>query len=237
MPLPLVADTLDAIPEPLRGAYVEREGKFHLDAEVEDVTPLKTKNAALLDETKAERRKRQEAEQRLAALEQEREAAAAGLTAEKLAEITRKAEERFAPTVEENKSLKQELRARDLDGTVKSLLSKANAVDVDDAWRVVGHEFDLTDDGKVFLKSDPTADVESYITKDLVAKKGHLFKGTAASGGGAAGHSGGGRGGAAKPPTEWSTEERAAYIEQHGAEKYRDLLNEQMRVALRPKAA
>lgn len=48
MPLPLVADKLDAIPESARGAYVEKNGKFHLDTEVEDVSGLKMKNTELL---------------------------------------------------------------------------------------------------------------------------------------------------------------------------------------------
>lgn len=41
MPLALVFDTLDAIPEAARGAYVEKDGKFHLDVEVEDTSALK----------------------------------------------------------------------------------------------------------------------------------------------------------------------------------------------------
>ena len=116
MPLPLVADTLDAIPEPLRGAYVERECKFHLDAEVEDVTGLKNTVATTRGERDAARRAAKDAAEKLAALEAEREAAAAGLTAEKLAEITRKAEEKFKPALDENATLKQQLRALRLDG-------------------------------------------------------------------------------------------------------------------------
>lgn len=238
MPLPLVTDSLDAIPEAARAVYVERGGKYHLDAEVEDVSPIKAKNAELLNETKAERRKREAAEQRLAALEAEREAAAAGLTSEKLAEIQRKAEEKYAPQLAALSAAEAKIRAMQLDGTVKSLLAKANAVDVEDAWKVLGSEFDLTDDGKVILKSDPTADVEQYVTKTLVAKKGHLFKGTQAAGGGAAGQQVGGGAGGTKPPTEWSTEERANYIDANGPESYRSLLNEHMRaVVLKPKAA
>ena len=237
MPLPLVADTLDAIPEPLRGAYVEREGKFHLDAEVEDVTGLKNTVATTRGERDAARRAAKDAAEKLAALEAEREAAAAGLTAEKLAEITRKAEEKFKPALDENATLKQQLRALRLDGAMKGMLAKHDVIDPDAAWKIVGEDFDLTDDGQPILKSDPTADLAAHITGTLKTKYPFLYKGTQAAGGGAAGQSGAGRGGAAKPPTEWSTDERAAYIEQHGAEKYRDLLNEQMRVALRPKAA
>lgn len=42
MPLLQTVDSLDAIPEAARGAYVEKDGKFHLDFEVPDVNGLKT---------------------------------------------------------------------------------------------------------------------------------------------------------------------------------------------------
>lgn len=41
MALALVVDKIDVVPEALRAAYVERDGKFHLDADVPDVTGLK----------------------------------------------------------------------------------------------------------------------------------------------------------------------------------------------------
>jgi hypothetical protein len=59
MPLPLIAEKLDAIPEAARGAYVEKNGKFVLDAEIEDTAGLKAKNAELIGANKklAERAK------------------------------------------------------------------------------------------------------------------------------------------------------------------------------------
>jgi hypothetical protein len=41
MPLAQTVDTLESVPEAARGAYVEKDGKFHLDFVVEDVTGLK----------------------------------------------------------------------------------------------------------------------------------------------------------------------------------------------------
>lgn len=235
--LTVAVDSLDAVEEAYRPLYVQKGEKFVLDADIEDASAIKAKNGELLNETKAERRKRQELEQKLAALEAEKEAAAHGLTSEKLAEWQRKAEEKFAPTVAALEQANAKIRAMQLDGTVKSLLAKANAVDVNDAWDVVGKEFDLTDDGKVILKSDPTADVEKYITADLVAKKGHLFKGTQAAGGGAAGQQGASIASGSKPVTQWSSEERASFIEKHGAEALASLRDQQMREALKPKIA
>lgn len=237
MPLPITADSLDAIPEPLRGAYVPKDGKFVLDAEIEDVSPLKAKNTQLMDETKAERRKRQELEAKLTTLEEEARARESGLSSDKLKEIQAQAEAKYKPALEELAAEKAKNRKFLLDGTVKSLLAAANAVDVNDAWAVIGGEFDLTDDGKVILKSDPTADVEKYITTDLVARKGHLFRGTQAAGGGAAGQQHGtAGGGSAKSIMQWTTDERAAYIEKHGQSAYQELREQFMRDSLKPKA-
>lgn len=53
MPLPLVTDSLDAIPEAARGAFVERDGKFHLDATITDPSAaLTAKNAELIARNK-----------------------------------------------------------------------------------------------------------------------------------------------------------------------------------------
>jgi hypothetical protein len=57
--LALVVDKIDTVPEALRGAYVEEGGKFRLNADFEDVSGLKTKNAELIGTNKklAERAK------------------------------------------------------------------------------------------------------------------------------------------------------------------------------------
>ena len=60
--LPLAVDTLDAVPEPLRPFYRERDGKFVLPVQVDDPVPLKE---ALRKEREAHR----EARRRLEALE------------------------------------------------------------------------------------------------------------------------------------------------------------------------
>lgn len=52
MPLPLTADSLDAIPEAARGAYVQKDGKYTLDATFEDTSGLKAKNAELIAKNK-----------------------------------------------------------------------------------------------------------------------------------------------------------------------------------------
>jgi galactokinase len=57
--LPLTVDKIDIIPENQRGAYVEKNGKFVLDVEIEDTSGLKAKIAEKIAENKklAERTK------------------------------------------------------------------------------------------------------------------------------------------------------------------------------------
>lgn len=52
MPLPITADSLDAIPEGARAAYVQKGDKFVLDAEIEDTSALKAKNFELVGKNK-----------------------------------------------------------------------------------------------------------------------------------------------------------------------------------------
>src|SRR5947209_8202309 len=56
MALKLVVDKLEDVPEAFRGEYKERNGKFHLDADYEDVTRRKNTGTA----TREEKRKREE---------------------------------------------------------------------------------------------------------------------------------------------------------------------------------
>jgi hypothetical protein len=237
--MPLKAyDAKDAIPESLRDAAIEtKDGKFVV-AEDEDTTPLKNSIAATRKERDAAKKKAQELEVRLAELEEEVTAGKKGVSSDKLAEIRKQAEEKFKADLEERDRLRGEVRSLKLDGSVKAMLAKAEAVDVNDAWEIVGKEFDLTDDGKPIVKADPTADVEKYVAS-LRAKKPHLFKGSQASGGGAAGKQNGGLPSAnAKPVTQWTVEEKAAYREQHGEDAIQGLLNQYMRDKVgKPKVA
>lgn len=74
MALALLVDDINTVPEPLRAAYVEKDGKFHLDAEIEDTTNLKSTMVK-------EREARKAAEKELAAFKK------TGRTAEEIAEF------------------------------------------------------------------------------------------------------------------------------------------------------
>lgn len=217
-------ETKDSIPEELRDAAIEtKDGKFVVvrDPDVSGLTSaLEKERKARRDAEKAAK----EREARLAELEEERQAKAAGLTGEKLEEIRKQAEAKFAADLAERDQLKQRVRALTLDTTVKSMLAKAEFVDVDAAWKLFGDEFDLTDDLTPIVKADPAKKLEQHIA-DLAAAKPYLVKGTAASGGGASGN----RGTAApqgKTVFDWTQEQRAQFIQQHGPDAYRAKLDE-----------
>lgn len=224
MPLTIV-ETLDDLPDAARAQAMElKDGRYALAEEV-DVAPLKAKADELLKETKAERAKRKALEDKLAQMEAERNAQAAGLTSDKLAEIMAQAEAKYKPYVEELDRTKAQLRAERLDGRVKAMLGNARAADIDAAFKVVGDHFDLTEDGALVIKADPTAKVEDYVAKTLTAKYPFLFVGTQASGGGASGQRAGAASGqAARPISQWTSDERAAFIESNGIEAFQSRL-------------
>lgn len=217
-------ESRDQVPDAQRDAAIEtKDGKFIVFAD-EDVSGLKNTVAATRAERDAAKKKASELEARIAELEEQHKAADAGLSKDKLDEIRKGAEAKFQPVVAELDRLKAELRAEKL---MRVRVKLAGAVlDEEAAWKVVGDHFDLADDGTPIVKADPTTDLEAYISGTLKTKYPFLFRGTEAAGTGAGGSRGGtGGGGTAKPVTQWSSDERRAYIEQHGAEAHQKLLD------------
>lgn len=218
-------DTADAIPAELKDAAIEtKDGTFVVLAEP-DTAGLKSALDKERDAAKREAKARRDLEARLAALEEEKQASAAGLTADKLAEIRKQAEAKFAADLAERDTLRQEVRSLKLDSRVKSLLADADVVNVDAAWKLLADQFDLTDDGAPIAKADPTTDLKAYIAGKVKADYPFLFKGTQADGGEARG----GRTGAAGAGDNvfaWTPEQRAAYVQQHGLGAYQDKLDQ-----------
>ncbi|MBA3890554.1 MAG: hypothetical protein H0X64_08480 [Gemmatimonadaceae bacterium] len=238
MPLP-VFEKQDEIPEAFRSEYEEREAggvkKWHL--KVEDTAPLKAKNQQLLDETKAEKRKRQELEEQVAELQRTKAAADAGVTGEKLKEIEAGIEKKYAKDRERADAAEARLKTQSLSTALSKAMDAAGVRPErkEALERLVGDKFDLTDDGKVFVKDDASLGLDAFF-KDAVKKDyPEFYTGSQAAGGGAAGAaSGGGGAPGAKPPTQWSSDERAEYIQTNGQEAYRGLLNEHLRTASQP---
>lgn len=235
MPFPTFA-TPDEIPEPFRDAYEEKDGVYV--AKTEDVGGLKAVLADQKARAKRAAEKAAEAERQLTELREAMDADKKGISGDKLAEIRAQAEAKFKPHLDELEATRQQLRALRLDSAVKGLYAKAEMFDPDAAWKITADEYDLTDDGKVILKADPTADLEKHITTALKAKYPFLYKGTQAAGGGAVGSRPAGASTAnSKPVTQWTPDEKQAYREQHGEDSIRLLLEQHLRDAAKPKAA
>jgi hypothetical protein len=187
-----------------------------------DVAGLKRKVAELLaDKRKLKGQIEEEARKRTDA-----ELAAKGLLEHKQkwdAEILSPVKSRLEALEAENRQLK-------LVGPVKDALHKAGAVDPDAAWQLEAHRFDLDETGKPYLKDDPTAPLDKWIAEQLPKQRPYLFAGTKAGGGGAAGAKGaGGPVGKAAHPREWTQQERAEYLQEHGLEKYQRMVSDATR--------
>lgn len=233
MALPLTTDSLDTIPEAARGAYVEREGKFHLDAEVEDVAGIKAKNVQLLGETKSERDKRKALEQEVAAMR--RAAEEADLAKSGLKDVKAKwQKDELEPIAKERDAFKAKYHARAHRGELVGILGKLDVIDPDAAYRLLGDDFELSAEDALVLKADPTADIQKHLQQTLAEKYPYLVRGSQASGGSASGGKGsGGTGG--KSPTQMDSTERAQFIATHGEQAYLDLLSKESTAILTTK--
>jgi len=201
-------DSQDAIPEDVRDlALPLADGTFAIVRE-EDVSGLKAKNTELIAKMKAEKARADE----LASAKAEAELAAKGLLEHK----QRWDADILAPIKTRAEQLEAENRHLKLVTPVKDALRAAGVIAPDDAWRLVGDHFDLTDDGRPILKDNPTADIGKWAKESLAKEKPWLFAATDASGGGAAGSRRAAGTPAAKHPRDWTAQERAQYAATHG---------------------
>jgi hypothetical protein len=114
----------------------------------------------------------------------------------------------------------------------------------DDVVALTRGDFKLVDDKLVNVDASgqvTTVSPEQFY-KNLKAKRGMFYKGTQADGGGAPGGGGAPAGGLdTKPPTQWTSEERANFLQQHGQGEYQKRLDAEVLqksiAAAKPKAA
>jgi hypothetical protein len=220
MPLPLAVDDIATVPEAARGAYVQRDGKYHLDAAVEDVGGLKSALQKERDAAADAKRQLAAALAKTTELETAQKAAQGGITEQKLAEIKQQVEQAYAPKLTALEAATKELRALRLERPIDEVLSSLGAHDLAVARKVVSDHFDLTDDGKAFVKDAPTTGLTEWAKAELPKRYPYLFKGTQADGGNAqgagSGSGAGGNGGGDRPVSDWSPEDRFAYAQAHG---------------------
>lgn len=211
-------DSQDAIPEDARDAALALADGTYAVFREEDVSGLKAKNAELIGKAKAAQARADE----LAAAKAEAELAAKGLLEHKQrwdADILGPIKTRAEQLEAENRQLK-------LVTPVKDALRAAGVIAPDDAWRLVGDHFDLTDDGRPILKDNPTADIAKWAKESLAKDKPWLFAASDASGGGATGARRAVGTPAAKHPRDWTPQERAQYAATHGLAALNKLVTE-----------
>ena len=136
----------------------------------------------------------------LAELKSQKKAEQAGITAEQLTKLRNEAraelEKEYQPFRSQAEELARENRTLKLDNVVKQQMGKGGvrAERLDALFRLTADAFDLTDDGKPMVKSQPTLEVEKYITQELSKEYPEFFNGSGSSGGGASKSAAGGSG-------------------------------------------
>lgn len=253
MPLNLVVDSLDDIPEAARGAYVKQDdGKFKLDFEVEDTTKIKSalqkereNNKAMKDAVKAWEAlgmSREEIDEVL-----RKNAAEAENALKKKGDfdgILKQHQEKWG---KERATLENELnvakaseRSAIVGERVLGALAKANATQEGTdllperlAARIKFETVDgkrvlkiLSDDGATPMAgtgADGTATIDDLV-KEAMTKYPSLFKGSGAGGGGKPpGEKGGGGSGVGKKSDLKTMKAKGDYVEKYGMEAYEAL--------------
>ena len=253
MPLQLSYAAQADVPETLKAAYVEKDGKFVLDVEIPDTSKLDATNKAVRKERDEALAAKAKAESERDDVKREMEALTAdGATkGKKVTELLEQWKQDTAEKVKAAEAAKdafyapmaEKVTRYELDNVLGSEFEKAGgrgekrdraiALAKLEGWTLV--------DGKVVRKSGgeiTNATLDDFFAKDFRKSDPEFYKGTQATGGGSGGvtTSTGTTTTSQKPPTQWSSDERRSFIEEHGADKYRELLNNQVREGSKQKA-
>lgn len=210
MPLELVVDSLDKVAEPLRAAYVERDGKFHLDAPIEDVSGLKRSRDTVLAEKKA-------AEARLAKIEsvfgerkledieallkkQQDDEGEKGSEADKRARREKALRDEFAAQLKPLQEKAAKLEEKEYEEQVWAAAKAAGALDSDRklVLKMAKGDYVTRDSsGKIIVVDEygePTSDdLKTLFEGRFKKENAKLYQATAGSGGGANGGGSGSR--------------------------------------------
>lgn len=244
--LKFTVDSLDAVDEPLRSLYEEKDGKFAL--KIEGIEPVDGLKSALA----AERKRAKDFEAKVKRWE------SLGKSDEEIAELLKKAEDHELSEAERKgewdklraqMNEKHEAALRGKDETISAMRARLNAelvdakavaaiaaakgvpelllphvqrhVKVDDEFNV--HVVDAKGDPRVGAKGEPLtiADLVAEMRQSEVF--GRAFEGSGQSGSGKLPGNGAGGAGVSKKSDFKSEKERAAFVEKHGFEAYKAL--------------
>jgi hypothetical protein len=209
-------ETKDAVPEAQReGAIETKDGKFLVLEEPD--------NTALVSALDKERKDRKDLAAKVAKMELDAKAKDGGLTTEKLDEIKAQVRAEYEPKLKELEKAQGDIRTLKLHDRVKGMLVSAEFIDAEAAYKIVGEDFDLTDDGQPIVKGQPAKDLKKHID-EIAAKYPFLVKGSQASGGGSGGSRKGGPAGDVKVST-LKGPELEAFLNKHGSEEFQRRLD------------
>ena len=244
MPLKTFAKR-EEVPEAQREKALElKDGQFVI-SEDEDTSGLKNSVGAARKERDDAIAAQRAAEAKAADKQRELDAhkAATGDTEKKTADLLAQWKRDTDAAVE---AAKKELQGK-VDELTGFKTTKLRDDELRKAFRKAGGREDLEEDvivltrgnfklvdGDKLVNVDEHGNVTTTAPEQFYAKlketRGVFFKGTQGDGGGA---DGGGTGGTAslstKPPTAWSSEERAKFINENGQDAYTKLLDDQVR--------
>jgi len=196
--------TLDAIPDALRAsALTLADGTFGVVEDV-DTTAMQSDLTDLRRKLDAADKATRKAASEAAASELAKKAAEQGVTAEALnkirADVRKEVEGEFAPQLATAAASMAELRELKVDTRVKEIALKQGVRPdrIDQWWRLNGHHYDLTADGKaVVVKGQEGVAVDKHVgkLKDETPEfyVGTLAKGSNSTGGGGGSNTDGGK--------------------------------------------
>lgn len=231
--LDFTVDTLDGVPEAVRGLYAEDGGKYRLKLKGYEDTP------ALKSALEKERRARKDLENKVKRWE------GLGKSDEEIADLIRKSEEQAAKgdpdalkrerdkLAKDRQALEEQLQAA-LASERKAVVSTQLTAALSRAGvteeglellpdRLAGRiKYELRDGERVIeiVGSDGETPLGSFddLVREVATKYPSLFKGEGKSGGGMRPNSG--AGGSGKKRSEMSERERAAFVDKHGIDAY-----------------
>lgn len=195
MPFP-VYDSQDAIPEPFRAEYEERDGKWH--AKVPDVSGAQSALEKERQKARDEEKARKAAEKERDELKRARDAQEKGITEEQLQKLRDEEAKARKPIEEERDRLAAENRKLKLTDRARALALKSGVMPdrIDKAMKDLEGRLDLAEGGETIVVKDAkgvitTESIEDFLTKTYKAEAPFFYAGSGASGSGSDGSSGG----------------------------------------------
>lgn len=201
--------SLDDLPESLHEFYVQSDDGYRLSVDgmvdKSKVDEFRDNNIALQKQLEGydgvDPKKYRSMEKRLKDLEQQSKADKAGISAAELDKLRAEVREdleagEYAELRATNERLADDNRKLRLDNVVKKHMADQGARPerLDALFKLTADAYDLTDDGKPYIKGRPATEVSKYIGDVVKSEYPEMFLGSGSSGSGASASNAGGGG-------------------------------------------